>query len=315
MTTIKTMLLFASLTMLELVGNAQEKQYIPLVEPGKVWFETYSQSPSPYGYNTAGKVYLQGDTIINNVQFSKIYSMLVDVLCQETIILGPIYRGAMRDDTIEKKIWIVEPNESDEILFFDFSLETGDTIPETCYFSRQFYPIVISSIDTVITYDGVERSRWQFECEGSQDGSIVIEGIGSINGFLAGYILPFEYYSEDLFCCTLDSMQIFPYSSSDCILPSDTCAVVGLPEPETMENIIIFPNPLSNSQQLHFQNQIKEDDEITKIIIIDTNGTIVLISEFWENHVPLNLPDYLSGLYVLKIITKKHVYINKIKIL
>lgn len=313
-----TLILLACFIAIISSSKAQTRDYIPMLNEGAVWFETYTDynlPPSPYGYNHAAKLYFQGDTTFNDMNYLKLYKAFVDLHCQE-MMDEPLYSGALREDTLGQKVWIVEYDQSEEVLFFDFSLNEGDSIPESCYFSKNFYPLTIDNIDTVTTYDGLERRKWQFNHDGwPVGGSEVIEGIGSINGLIAGFIVPNTPYWEELFCFAIDSSNIYPNPNPfNCVLPSDTCMTVGMANREIKDDILIYPNPVLNTQQLHLENITKEGDEIAGILLIDTKGTLVLGSETYQNHTQINLPNYLTGFYILKIITKKHVYIKKIKI-
>ncbi len=297
--------------------QAQNQNYIPMVNQGAVWFETYSTMPSPYGYNYAAKLYFDGDTTFNNKQYQKLYKVYVNVLCQQIIQFGPTYNGALREDTLTQKVWIVDWDANDEILFFDFSLGVDDTVPTDCYFSKNFYPLTVSNIDTVTTYDGLERRKWQFFLDGwALDGSEVIEGIGSINGLLAGYIIPAEYYWEQLFCFSINNSHIYPNPNPcDCILPTDTCMTVGIqPELQSHNDLLVYPNPVNvNTQLLHIKTP-NYAIKINAIDIINSNGTVSSKSNYNDQYIKLDLSDMASGFYVLRIITKKHVYIKKIKI-
>ncbi len=303
-------IVLASLLLLTFMANGQTRNYIPMVNVETVWFETYSFMPSPYGYNSAGKVYFHGDTTFNNKQYQKLYKIFVDVMCQEIIENVPYYSGALREDTQAQKVWIVEWDANDEILFFDFTLEVGDTVPDDCYFSREFSPIIVSNIDTTNFYGGVDRRRWSFEYEGDL-GSVVIEGIGSINGLLAGYIFPMGYYWEQLFC--LDELQEYPPIQSDCVLPSDTCVTVGIPEPEAKDDFLVFPNPISNSQQLHIQKSgLDSFTKNTTIKLYSLHGEMIFESNFTGNYFNFDLHNPLAGLYILQIITNNKIVTKRI---
>ncbi|MCK9271760.1 MAG: T9SS type A sorting domain-containing protein [Bacteroidales bacterium] len=297
--------------------QAQNQNYIPMVNPATVWFETYSFMPSPYGYNNAAKLYFDGDTTFNNKQYQKLYKIYIDVLCQQIIPYEPTYYGALREDSLTQKVWIVEWDTNDEILFFDFSIQVGDTIPEDCYFSRNFYPLTVSNVDTVSTYDGLERRKWQFFLDGWDfGGSEVIEGIGSINGLLAGFIIPVEYYWEQLFCFSINNSHIYPNPNPyNCILPSDTCMTVGIePETEWHDGILVYPNPVNSNLQLLHIKFLNNAIKIKEIAILSCNGKMIYKSNYNDNYIKLDLSDMTSGFYILRIITKKHIYYKKIQI-
>ena len=304
--------LFAIAILFGLCSSLYSQQYHALVNPGAVWFETYAGwPPGPFGYNSAGETYLLGDTTINSQQYTKIYRVMLDVFCQESIIGGPGYMGSIREDTIEQKVWYISPDQTNEILFFDFSLGIGDTVPEQCYFSRDFYPIVVLDIDTTTTAGGKERCLWTFNNEpGNQ--SYVIEGVGNINGLLSPFVIWFEAWPM-LYCYHIDNTLIYPLQSY-CILPSDTCVHVGIGEKRISENILAFPNPLHNNQLLYLTIPDCNIPGLTTVSMYSIYGKQVGIWQFHENHLKINLPTLKKGFYIVRVTNNKNQYNIKIKI-
>jgi hypothetical protein len=292
---------------------AQKNIYKPLVNPGAVWFETYADwPPGPWGYNAAGKNYLQGDTTINSLQYLKIYRVMLDVYCQETIIYGPIYAGAIREDITQQKAWYIQNDFTTEILFFDFSLGIGDTVPEQCYFSQEYYPIVVTDIDTIATADGKERRLWKFNNSTGGDQSFVIEGVGNINGLLSPFCYWFEAWPM-LFCHQIDNTLIYPLQSY-CVLPSDTCATVGIEEKSTTKNILAYPNPLPINHLLYLTIPDCCIGEMNTISMFNIFGKQI---GFWQlpgNNLEIKLPTLKMGLYILRVTNKQNQYNIKIKI-
>ena len=304
--------LFAIAILFGLCPTLYSQQYHPLVNPGAVWLETYAGwPPGPWGYNWAGKRYLQGDTTINNIQYQKIYFVGLDVFCQETIISGPYYNGAIRENVTEQKTWYIYSDSTTEVLFFDFSLGIGDTVAEQCYFSRDFYPIVVTDIDTMTTADGKDRRIWIFNYEpGNQ--SLVIEGVGNINCLLTPFLIWFEAW-DMLFCHHIDTTLIYPFQSY-CILPSDTCVTVGIEEQIIPGDIVAFPNPLHNNHLLNLTIPDCNITGLTTVSMYSIYGNQVGIWQFHENHLKIKLPTLKKGFYILRVTNNKNQYNIKIKI-
>ena len=300
MTTIKTMLLFAGLMMLGLVGNGQEKQYIPLVEPGKVWFEVYPNSgwpPSPYGYAFCGRKYLLGDTIIGDKQYMKIYHEKLDIWCTDIILEGPEYVGAIRDEIEEQKVWYVHPDDPDyEFLFFDFSLGAGDSIPPFCYFNLSFFPFEITDVDTIITPDGVARRRWIFDDDPWCDESYVIEGIGNSSGFLAHYQVYFEGGSY-LICMHTDTVLNFCHEYyPGCQIPTDSCGTLGIRSSEKKSVLKIFPNPSLASNPVRISGIPATADAPAIIEVFDLTGRRLISAATKQTDFIFNSPEK-QGVY------------------
>jgi len=303
MTTIKTMLLFASLMMLRLVANGQEKQYTPLVEPGKVWFETYTNYsiPSPYGYSYCGRKYLSGDTIIGDKQYMKIYHEQLDIWCTDIILEGPEYVGAIRDEIDEQKTWYVYPGHSNEEMFFDFSLTTGDTITSDTYFGNNGWweYLIISDVDTVLTPDGVERRRWLFDMEpyGTEE-SYVIEGVGCSSGLLAPYEVLFEY-ANFLVSMHTDTVKNFCHEYyPDCQIPTDSCGTVGVKLPSPSLSVSFYPNPALTGNPVRISRIPVTNDAPATIEVFDLTGRRLISAATQQPDFVMNAPEK-PGVYFL----------------
>lgn len=289
--------------------NAQTRDYIPLLNEGAHWLETYYHTPTPYGYNQAAKLFFAGDTTINSKQYAKIYKGLVDIFCQDTYLTGPEFAGALREDIAGQKVWIVEPGESQESLYFDFTLGVGDTVPEDSHFIEDFSPVVVYDIDTVTGIDGVARRQWTFEHNELLYGSQIIEGIGNINGMMSSYFIQFEH-TENLYCFSVDTNLIFSLSGPyTCRLVTDTCLTVGIPEShdhtQTNHVLSVYPVPASAIVYLQFENKTPADE--TLLQIMDFSGKVVYKMQVEENNNKgkmVNVSSWPRGIYIATIFSK-----------
>jgi hypothetical protein len=226
---------------------AQTRDYIPMLNQGAVWFETYTNytwPPSPYGYSFCGRKYLDGDTFIDDKMYSKIYHEELDIYCTEQILSGPEYYGAIREDIQEQKVWYYPPNSPFEFLYFDFSLSTGDTVVWGSWFnSGQYMYLTVSGIDTITTIDGVDRRRWLFDEDLYSEESSMIEGVGCSSGLLASYEVIFEYWNN-LVKLSIDTTLTYCCNYNECGIPTDSCTTVRVKSFYNMPKIYIYPNPV-----------------------------------------------------------------------
>ncbi|OQX76226.1 MAG: hypothetical protein B6D61_09110 [Bacteroidetes bacterium 4484_249] len=296
-----TLKLFAIAILFGLCPPLYSQQYHPLVNPGAVWFETYTNyTPSPFGYNTCGRKYFEGDTVINNLSFKKIYHERLDVFCTDIVLDGPDYAGAIREDTIQQKVWYISPNHVDEILYFDFSLSAGDSVSWDTYFGLGFNWIyeVISDVDTIVTLDGVERRKWIFDADPYSDESFVIEGLGCSSGLLAPYEVLFEY-ANYLANFHIDTTLIYCSDFIGCDLPTDTCTTVGIVSNLNDAPLLVFPNPVVVGKPIRIDNIPFLNDENVVIEIFNMIGEKT--ASFTENKsqfVTIPAPEK-SGIYFL----------------
>jgi hypothetical protein len=116
-----------------------------------------------------------------------------------------------------------------------------------------------------------------------------------MNGLLSSYFIPFEYF-ENLFCFTIDATQVYGY---DCILPSDTCLTVGIPEPNhnsQNNNVLsVYPVPANDIVYFQFKDEITSH---TNLQIVDYTGRSVY-SKVIENTSgeSINVANLPAGIY------------------
>lgn len=277
---------------------AQNKEFIPMLNPGAIWFETYTNhTPNPFGYNWSGRKYLGLDTIINNTTYKKIYHEMLDVFCTEIILSGPTYAGALREDALHKKVWFIPPYFQQEILYFDFTLEIGDTVAESYFTWETPYTLIVSDIDTITTFDGAARKRWLFDSDPMNDESFVIEGIGFSGGLLQPYEI-WQFYINHLWNFHIDTTLIYCHHLFGCEIPSDTCMSVGITTPLRDFDISIYPNPVTNVLYLTTHG---DSERFNAYEIYNLSGLKVAEGRFFNNSYAIPV-DYLgSGMYLLRI--------------
>ena len=180
MTTIKTMLLFTSLTMLGLEMNAQNHPYSPLALEGAHWWVVHYYEQHPYTINDSYQYVIRGDSVLNDKNYKKVfYRDLQDNY--PYLIENEILAGLVRDDTITHIVYAISFNfyhlESvfcpveQEFPLYDFSLNISDTV-NFCM-TNNFGTLIVDNIDYEFRY-GQERKILFINAE-----EPFIEGIGS----------------------------------------------------------------------------------------------------------------------------------------
>lgn len=101
-----------------------------------------------------------------------------------------------------QKVFMLYPNDSTEVLYYDFGLETGDTLFASG--SVVYSDLIVDSTDNVILSDGSERKRLFMRCE---EGWNVewIEGIGGQD---------YALMLNDLICATDVGASLICYSQN-----------------------------------------------------------------------------------------------------
>jgi len=200
------------------------------------------------------KYYSQGDTLINSISYAKFY---VNIDTFQTHYL----KGFMRQDTLQKKVYWLNINSTQEHLLYDFSLNVGDTV--------EVYPGIysylgtarmkVNAIDSLVILGNYHK---RFTMENVQLGIMFseeywIEGIGSNFGLLMSGSWNAGIHSEWIFpslmCYTENDTLVFLNQGFiSCYLPP----IDNVIEVSEDKNISLYPNPtnetlnISNNQNI-----------------------------------------------------------------
>ncbi len=261
-----------------------------------------------------------GDTVINSVEYSKIYEM------RDTIIVNPkdTYFAAIREND-NKQVFALITGFS-ETMLYDFSLRVGDTIwydiggalhYDNVKFWEQTHYKVVAEIDSVLLENDQYRKSWLLE--GSEWGETTwVEGVGSIDWY--GLFNPLiSNFTE-----SGDSYQFACFKQNDTILYLDNpfgdgcfCGFITTSIKTTdtgKTNILtLFPNPAKDLVTVRINS-----DHLTNYKLIITNIAGIKIVERSINiHRELNidLSNFKSGLYLFQIFDEKGVLLDSEKLI
>jgi hypothetical protein len=282
----KKYLLFFSLIV---VFQSKAQNTYPFPDTNAHWNMFYSYWENLSVDNPIGVI---GDTTINNTQYIKI--------CQSTDTLFefqsdyPFYCAVREEDS---KYYFVFPNETTEILYYDFNMEVGDTIhyPQN-EFIWQPITLKVTTKDSILIGSNY-RKRLTLQNNDGTTGwipQIWIEGIGSNYGlrYSHNYIVDFEH-----------AMSCF--HQNDSLVYQDNqfqaCyrwTLVGLEENQ-IQPLKVFPNPAN--EQISFELL---SDELLQapFEIIDTQGKNYFTSTINSSNFSIVTSHFPSGVYFYKIL-------------
>lgn len=247
--------LISFLTLIVLVNVAMGQNYIPLPLDSAVWRVDYNytdaqggcaQCTIPYQYIT------NGDTIIQSVTYTKIKETGFQTCgvygCNAHRWNG--YKGAIRQDTLGKKIFIIWANDTIEKTLYDFTQNVGATINSVL--NGVCETRIIESIDSILigtTYH--KRFNTDFPC------TSLIEGIGSTHGLLDPFCC-FEWGSI-LNCVSHFNQTIYSNSGTSCAIVPDNINEISLID------ATVSPNPFRES----FEIKLPKPFENVELTIYD----------------------------------------------
>ncbi|MCD4747462.1 MAG: T9SS type A sorting domain-containing protein [Bacteroidales bacterium] len=277
------------------------QSYHSLPESNAKWcikFNNHVIPPPVWWYTNYWETYYSGDTTILNQQYKTIEKTEYDIFCLNTVINGPEYLGAIRDDSINKKVFYIPKGQTNEELLYDFNLVVGDTL-----FSYLWYqPLIVEFIDSILIQNEYHK-RIIFEYPEAE----IIEGIGSRTGIVEELV---AFEGGSCLCALyVDTLLIYPENPCD-LSGTDTCLSLNLDEINfLMSKFIIFPNPA----KLHFQINISEDLLLQnpKINIISIQGNTYEKNILLSKTNKINLDHLTPGLYIVNIYINNKLILSK----
>ncbi len=272
------------------------QSYIPLPSNNGKWCIEYNNHiipPPPWWYTNYWETYYDGDTVIQNLTYKRIIKTEYDIFCLSEIVNGPEYIGAIRDDTINRKVYLVPPGQENEELIYDFNLSEGDTL--FSYLNFWYDPIIIEFVDSVLVGENFHRRLGFPYGLGS-----IIEGIGSETGLLEE-LIAFEGGSN-LCALFVDSALYFPLES--CYLMTDTCLTLNIENPYLSKHFLeIFPNPANDYFLIRTGNV--ENVSGLRYQIYNSAGVEVLSGSILDQEA-VNISILSPGIYLIKLTAKNH---------
>lgn len=296
----KKLILITLVTLISVHNYGQS--YHPLPDSNAKWCIEYNNHiipPPMWWYTNYWETYYSGDTTILNQDYKKIEKTEYDIFCLNTVINGPEYIGAIRDDTIHKQVFYVPNGQSNEELIYDFNLEFEDTLFS---YLNWYQPLIVDFVDSVlISNEYHKRIRFQYgEAE-------IIEGIGSRTGIVEE-LIAFEGGS---YLCALyvDTTLIFPEQPCN-LSATDTCLTTDLEQPNhKMSDIDIFPNPAKLHCQINISSELLSQNP--RLDIISILGTLCETHLLSSETTRINTENLIPGIYMINIYTDNRLFLSK----
>jgi|GEM_PF-1565112 len=268
---------------------------------GDWWVRTSNFPNNSPGPITDELYFTTGDTIINTFTYKKtnyIYkgNATGPVPALNYIFTGGTYNFAYRNDSLNKKIYIIPKDSLQEKIWYDFNLNLGDTLKQNfstdgVYANNQLNsPLIVLNIDSTLMCNNYYK-RYSFSSfnSSSHTGACVylVERVGFIENFI-------HTASSDY--CSFEPTQIpntNNWSLDAC--PNDLASIKNNTLGLSLVNV--YPNPTSSILNIDFKT-IKGKSEITIVNVLGRNffseiSTIDLIS--------INIANLPNGIYFVNV--------------
>ncbi len=277
------------------LSRAQDME--PMVQEGRQWATRVWWAVSPPQLYT--EIYrMEGDTVLDKKTYKKIYCYLTEDLSD-----GTLYYYALRQDS--EKVFIRFYGQSDEKLFFDFSLTPGQT------FSVNGDNMVVEVIgDTILSPDSKTRKcvlLKSIKYDIFED--VWVEGIGSLvyginwNGLMENLLRLDGAKVYNILCCHQNDKQIYQNPSySGCFVGE---APPGVSTEKTQLNPAAFwrlsPQPASESVRAVCEATADGAWRDGRWRLVDAAGKALQGGVFTDGCFEISLSDHPAGLYFVEI--------------
>jgi Secretion system C-terminal sorting domain len=282
-------LFLLSLLTITLTARSQSGNYHPFPDSNAVWnwnFIQYYCTPftpfdEDYSYT------FDGDTLIGSMQYHKIKTPFIQVNnpgCGTHNDDG--YKGCIRQDIANKKVYCILPNDSVEHIIFDFNLQVGDTIPTIPSFVC-YSKLYVTQIDSVLIGNSY-RKRWL----SSSSAFNIIEGIGANWEFFQPMCEVIDGATGLLTCFTQNSTPVYPDSTFNCALITNINSVSDI-----HSFVKLFPNPF------HTSMTISLNVENASMEIYNSFGEFVRHVKITEHSTVIHRNSLADGIYFYRLLT------------
>jgi len=284
---------FLSIFLFITVSQTQAQQYFPFPSEEASWhclnwLYVPGEMNETYNYT----YFQNGDTMINNIEYHKIYN-------------SDAYVGALREDENKQifffpnSVYINDnqfPNNTEEHLLYTFNnLEAGMDI------EINGMNIYIQSIDSILLNDNYRK---RYLVHGVMlDTEHWIEGIGSDKAFFSAY--SFGEFENSLYTLCYTDTETYYINSPN---GQDSChyqAPVGIDNINITENSF-YPNPITNNLN------IKTTNYPAHLYLYNVSGQLLLQKEIKQENTSVDFSSYPSGIYFIELKQNNNISRKKI---
>ena len=288
--------LLFSIQLLLLLSTSCFGQYDSLVVENAHWIIEidYTLTTDPHDDTYFGYT-IEGDTLINGIDYKKIYLDdydIIDAWSYNYAFENRSIFGAIREDVQNKKVYGIffcpvpgihfhvntnTCNCNTDTLIFDFSLAANDTMQNNCLNGGN--EIIITQTTNEYTFGKNRNVLYMFGWDR------LIEGIGSAMG---GLFSPF----------TAQFLNSHPWLQKHCIGSYEDCGIQFMNHIEINAlDFSIYPNPASNEIKIKLPTAAKD----ATLNIFSNTGQLAISEKLSALEKTIDISSLGTGVYFIRI--------------
>jgi hypothetical protein len=289
------------LSILVLLGasglKSQTSMYHPFPESNAAWNTNYYFYCFGWGFEDDYYSYTIGaDTIIGSATYR---TLIVPFWFNSGVshCTGQAgYKGAYRQDTTLRKVFIIPPGDSTEQLLYDFNLQVGDTCKGYLMRYCPGLDYIVDNVDSILIGNQY-RKRWHFP-QYLMD-MYIIEGIGSSEGLLEWPCTTIANDGPQYKLTCFQQNGILQYQDSAFV--NGNCDLILRADEINVPNLISIAVNASGDLQMSITNPLLENSIIS---VYNSSGKLLFSKNILNGEtVFLTERIYSAGIYYYNIIT------------
>jgi len=260
--------------------------YIPFSDSIGSWNVVHSGA-GPWAVKNTTTYYLDGDTVVNNLFYNRMYSNDEEIVDSSKSELS----GGIRQDTSLKHVYFIEFGKP-EVLLYDFSLTVGDTVKSKA-FGYSTYPVIVQSIYSR-QINNKPRKVFFMVVDGAQHYEI-FEGFGSTHGVLFPMGDPILFENNvTLLCYADEDINYKSMENGPCFVRSTS----GINKSTIQLQSSFIPNPMT----AHTTLTLEQPDNFT-FGLFDIQGKMIQeIKKKNSATMELNRGNMENGIYLYRMV-------------
>jgi len=279
-------------------------EYAPLVLENATWIMV--NSTDDFRTNTYFANKIQGDTIVNQINYKKVYYYELEAKTNSSYqLINQTLVAVFREDIPNRKVYglffdripaACNSNNQEEVLIFDFSKRIGDRLNESCHAlltgaTQDFLSDTITK-DTIIENYGQPRRVLFTPRHGN-----LMEGIGFDRGL---FLAPTTFINTEHGHFLIDYCRDINFN----------CNIITSVSDPLTQTVRIFPNPANTFIQVEFNQLFDGQVELKSIA-----GQTMYIADFKNDTHEIRVIDFPKGVYFLHLQSESEYFVQKILVL